>query len=109
LTRLSARHQPLTHATLDELPDSRTLPHLRSVLVASDALPAQTSTSPGSSTGSGKPSPSAPTRAQKQLLHSYTTWHVLRRLRSRARATPVTQHQAATAKENATAPMTLLD
>jgi len=37
------------------------------------------------------------------------TWHVLRRLRQRARGTPATQHQAATAKESITAAIAFLD
>src|SRR6266702_2671609 len=34
-------YRPLTHTALDELPDSKTLRHLRSVLVATGALPAR--------------------------------------------------------------------
>ena len=41
LSGLAAGHRPLTHAALDEMPDSKTLRHLRSVLVASGALPAR--------------------------------------------------------------------
>jgi hypothetical protein len=39
LGELAAGERPLTHAALDELPDSKTIRHLRSVLVATGALP----------------------------------------------------------------------
>ena len=39
LAELAAGQRPLTHAALDELPDSKTIRHLRSVLVATGALP----------------------------------------------------------------------
>jgi hypothetical protein len=41
LTELAAGLRPLTHAALDELPASKPLTHLRSVLVATGALPAR--------------------------------------------------------------------
>ena len=107
LTGLAAGHRPLTHAALDELPDSKTLRHLRSVLMLA-APPPGTSTSPGSSTGSGRPSPPADA-GQKQLLQSYATWHVLRRLRQRLRGIPATCNQAYTARHHIAAAMAFLD
>ena len=44
LRELAAGERPLTHAALDELPDSKPIKHLRSVLVATGALPPVTST-----------------------------------------------------------------
>ena len=41
LGELAAGTRPLTHAALDELPASKTLAHLRAVLVATHALPAR--------------------------------------------------------------------
>ena len=109
LTGLAAGHRPLTHAALDELPDSKTLRHLRSVLVASGALPARDEHLTRLERWIRQAVAARPDAGQKQLLHSYATWHVLRRLRQRARATPATQHQASTAKENVTAAMAFLD
>jgi hypothetical protein len=109
LTGLAAGHRPLTHAALDEMPDSKTLRHLRSVLVASGALPARDEHLTRLEHWIRQAVPRCPDAGQKQLLHSYATWHVLRRLRQRARATPATQHQASTAKENVTAAMAFLD
>ena len=43
------------------------------------------------------------------MLHSYAVWHVLRRLRHRARAAPVTHHQACTARQCISAAMAFLD
>ena len=39
LAELAAGQRPLTHAALDELPGSKTIRHLRSILVATGALP----------------------------------------------------------------------
>ncbi len=109
LSGLAAGHRPLTHAALDELPGSKTLRHLRSVLVASGALPARDEHLTRLEHWIRQAVTRRPDAGQKHLLHSYATWQVLRRLRQRARATPVTQHQASTAKENVTAAMAFLD
>ena len=39
LRELAAGERPLAHAALDELPDSKPLRHLRTILVATGALP----------------------------------------------------------------------
>jgi hypothetical protein len=109
LAELAAGHRALTHAALDELPDSKTLRHLRSVLVASGALPVRDEHLTRLEHWIRQAVAARSDAGQKQLLHSYATWHVLRRLRQRARAAPVTQHQASTAKENVTAAMAFLD
>jgi hypothetical protein len=98
----------LTHAALDELPDSKTLRHLRSVLVASGALPARDEILTRLERWIRQAAAGRTDAGQKQLLHSYATWHVLRRLRQRARGTPVTEHQAATAKETIAAAIAFL-
>jgi hypothetical protein len=108
LTGLATGQRPLTHAVLDELPDSKSLRHLRSVLVASGALPARDEHLTRLEHWI-RQALAARHDAGQHLLHSYAVWHVLRRLRQRARATPVTQHQASTAKENVTAAMAFLD
>jgi hypothetical protein len=109
LAGLATGDRPLTHAALDELPDSKTLRHLRSVLVSSGALPARDEILIRLERWIRQAVGGRPDAGQKQLLHSYATWHVLRRLRQRARDTPVTEHQAATAKETITAAIAFLD
>jgi hypothetical protein len=109
LSGLATGDRPLTHAALDELPDSKTLRHLRSVLVSSGALPARDEILVRLEHRIRQAVAGRPDAGQKQLLHSYATWHVLRRLRQRARDTPVTEHQAATAKETIAAAIAFLD
>ncbi len=109
LAGLAAGDRPLTHAVLDELPDSKTLRHLRSVLVASGALPARDEILIRLERWIRQAVAGRPDAGQRQLMHSYATWHVLRRLRQRARDTPVTEHQAATAKETIAAAAAFLD
>jgi hypothetical protein len=109
LAGLATGDRPLTHAALDELPDSKTLRHLRSVLVASGTLPARDENLTRLEHWIRQAVAGSPDAGQKQLLHSYATWQVLRRLRQRARDTPVTEHQAATAKETIAAAIALLD
>ncbi|MGH3736654.1 MAG: hypothetical protein ACRDT6_13740 [Micromonosporaceae bacterium] len=106
---LAAGQRPLTHAALDELPDGKPLQHLRSVLVAAGAL------SPRdehlirlehwiTSTIADRDDPD-----ERQLLHRYAVWHVLRRLRHRVRDTGTTYGQLVAAKRNITAAIALLD
>jgi hypothetical protein len=109
LAGLAAGDRPLTHAALDELPDSKTLRHLRSVLVSSGALPGRDEILIRLERWIRQAVAGRTDAGQRQLLHSYATWHVLRRLRQRARDTPVTEHQAATAKETITAAIAFLD
>jgi len=109
LTELAAGLRPLTHAALDEVPASKPLTHLRSVLVATGALPARdehliqlgrwiTQTVAGRAD-----------RQEKEILHRYAVWHVLRRLRQRIRSTHATSGQAEVARRNVAAAAAFLD
>jgi hypothetical protein len=109
LAGLATGRRPLTHAVLDELPDSKTLRHLRSVLVASGALPARDEHLTRLERWIRQAVATRPDAGQKQLMHSYAVWHVLRRLRQRLRGTPATCNQAYTARHHITAAMAFLD
>ena len=109
LTELAAGQRPLTHPALDELPASKPLTHLRSVLVATGALPSRdehliqlerwiTQTVAGRAD-----------RQEKEILHRYAAWHVLRRLRQRIRGAHATHGQAGVARRNITAAVAFLD
>jgi hypothetical protein len=109
LRELAAGERALTHAALDDLPDSKTTRHLRSVLVATGALAPRdehlirlerwiTATI----AGRGDP-------GERQLLHRYALWHALRRLRRRAGGQHVTLGQAVTVQRHVRAAITLLD
>jgi hypothetical protein len=109
LTELAAGLRPLTHAALDELPASKPLTHLRSVLVATGALPARDEHFVQlerwtTQTIAGRADPQ-----EKEILHRYAAWHVLRRLRHRTRGTHATHGQAGVARRNITAAVTFLN
>jgi hypothetical protein len=106
LGELAAGQRTLTHAALDELPDSKPLRHLRSVLVATGALPVRdehlirleqwiTHT--------------IADHREQQLLHRYGVWHVLRRLRHRNNGRLATHGQTTSAQQHLRAAITLLD
>jgi hypothetical protein len=109
LHELAAGERPMTHAALDELPDSKTIRHLRSVLVATGALASRDEHLIRlerwiTATVAGRDDP-----GQRQLLHRYAGWHALRRLRRRAGSQHVTGGQAATVQRHIRAAITLLD
>ena len=98
IAELAAGTRPLTHTALDELPPSKTLTHLRAVLVATDTLPARDehlihleAWIARTVAGCGDPD-------DKQVLHRYAVWHVLRRLRQRTGDTDTTANQAVFAR-----------
>ena len=109
LTELAAGLRPLTHAALDELPASKPLTHLRSVLVAAGTLPARDEHFVQlerwtTQTVAGRADPQ-----EKEILHRYAVWHVLRRLRHRIRSTRATHGQAGVARRNIAAAVTFLN
>ena len=109
LAELAAGQRPLTHAALDELPDSKTIRHLRSVLVATGALPPRDEHMTRlehwiTAIIAGRDDP-----GERQLLHRYATWHALRRLRRRAGGQHITHGQAVTVQRHVRAATTLLD
>ena len=109
LAELAAGERPLTHAALDQLPDSKPIRHLRSVLVASGALAPRDEHMirlerwiTATIAGRGDP-------GERQLLRRYALWHALRRLRRRAGGQHVTHGQAVTVQRHVRAAITLLD
>jgi len=83
LAQISRDHRPLTHETLDELPAGKTLEHLRSVLVATGALPARDERLVKLERWIAKAIDAAVDPAERRVLHGYAVWHHLRRLRQR--------------------------
>jgi hypothetical protein len=109
LTELAAGQRPLTYATLDELPDSKTLTHLRSVLVGTGALPWRDEHLAQLERWIGMAVAARPDPREKEVLHRYAVWHVLRRLGHRLRGTHATHGQAAVARRNIQAAAAFLD
>jgi hypothetical protein len=100
LSALARGETPLSHATLDELPQTKTLAHLRSVLVATDALPARDEHLTRLEAWIADAIATHAGPDERQWLHRYAVWHVLRRLRQRNRTAFTTAAQASHAREN---------
>ena len=88
LRRLLADQRPITHDALDELLPNRAVQAMRAALVAKNVLPARDEQLaalerwlPGFLNGIDH-------TANRQLLHSYATWHHLRILRRKTRSVP---------------------
>lgn len=109
LRQLGAGTLPLSHAALDELPDSKPVRHLRSVLVATGALPARNEQMTRlerwvTGTIAGRPD-----LEQQQLLRRYAVWHVLRRLRNRLGGADATHIQVVGVQRHVRAATILID
>jgi hypothetical protein len=111
LRELAAGARPLTHAALDELPDGKPLEHLRAMLVATGALPARDEQLARLERWITRTIGDRDDPAQRQLLHRYAVWHLLRRLRRRTQAqgTEVTHNQLATIRQQVRAAIAWLD
>jgi len=106
---LATGQRALTHAALDELPDAKPLRHLRSVLVATGALPARDEHLARleqwiTVTLAGRADPE-----QRALLHRYAIWHTVHRLRRRNNGRDATQSQITGIQQQVRAAITLLD
>jgi hypothetical protein len=109
LTELGAGLRPLTHAALDELPPSKPLTHLRSVLVATGALPVRDEHFAQLERWTMQIIARRTDPEDKQVLRRYAVWHLLRRLRSRIRGTRATHNQAGVARRNINAALAFLN
>ena len=106
---LATEQRALTHAGLDELPDSKPVRHLRSVLVATGALPHRDEHLIRlehwiTVTLADRADPE-----QRALLHRYALWHALHRLRRRNNGKHATHGQRVAVQRNIRAAITLLD
>ena len=109
LGELAAGTRPLTHAALDQLPPSKTLTHLRAVLVATQALPARDEHLTQLEAWTTRTVAARSDPDDKQVLHRYAIWHVQRRIRQRTRDAHTTANQAAFARGHIHAAATFLD
>jgi hypothetical protein len=109
LGELSTGTRPMTHTALDELPDTKPLRHLRSMLVATGALPPRDEQLDQlerwiSSTINGHDDPD-----EQQMLRRYALWHLMRRLRRRTNGTETTDSQTVGVRRHLSAALVLLD
>jgi hypothetical protein len=109
LSDLAAGRRPLTHQALDELPPSPPLAHLRSVLVAAAALPERDEQMARLECFLADLLASRPIPDQRKLLHRYTIWHLVRRLRRRNSGRTTTTQQFDAVRQRAHAAVAFLD
>lgn len=93
LTDLTSGQRPLSHATLDDLPPSKPIDHLRSILVATASLPARDEHLARIERWVTDTLNAHPHLDEKELLRRYAVWHLLRRLRRRNHHTDTTYGQ----------------
>jgi hypothetical protein len=99
----------LTHAALDELPDSKPVEHLRSVLVAIGSLPPRDEHMARLERWITHMVTQRQNTDERKLLHRYALWHVVRRPRGRLAGADTTHSQSAAARSNIRAAIALLD
>ncbi len=109
LADLATGQRPLSHAALDDLPPSKPVEHLRSVLAATAALPARDEQLARIQRWVTQTVNQRSDPQDKQLLHRYAVWHVLRRLRQRNRGAPTTYGQLDMVRQRVRAAIVLLD
>ena len=109
LGEIASGARPLTHAALDDLPASKTLAHLRAVLVATGALPVRDEHLVQLEAWITQAVAARSDPDERQLIHRYTRWHVVRRLRQRNRTTSATADQANAARTNIQGAAAFLD
>jgi hypothetical protein len=109
LTEFATGARPLTHHGLDELPRSKPGDHLRSVLVATGVLPERDEHFARLERWTTQILNERSNLEQKELLHRYAIWHLLRRLRSRNPDRNTTQGQVTVVRQHVRAAIVLLD
>ncbi|MFJ2094646.1 hypothetical protein ACIOEW_36125 [Streptomyces sp. NPDC087901] len=83
LQQIGRDERPVTHETLDELPASKVLAHLRSVMVATGALPPRDERFVALERWITATVQARTDLTERRILHAYAVWHHLRRLRRR--------------------------
>jgi hypothetical protein len=109
LREFGTGQRAVSHAALDELPASKPVEHLRAILVATGTLPPRDEHLARLERWIEHTLAERSDPGQRQLLHRYAVWHLLRRLRQRNTGTHTTHTQAVTVKRHVNAAIALLD
>jgi hypothetical protein len=109
LRELGAGSRPVSHATLDDLPDGNPVEHLRSMLVCLGTLPPRDEQMIRLDRWVTRIIDERTDPDQQQILRRYGVWHLLRRLRRRVEGTETTHNQLATARQHLRGAIALLD
>ena len=99
----------ITHETLDTLPPGRTVAHLRSMMVASGALPPRDERLTALETWISEVIAALADPGHRQALRGYAVWHQLRRLRGRLGSRPASRDQVKNVRDQVTAAAAFLD
>lgn len=83
LERIGCDERPVTHEVLDELPAGKVLARLRSVLVATGALPPRDERLIALEKWITTTVQARTDLAERRILHGYAVWHHMRRFRRR--------------------------
>jgi hypothetical protein len=109
LREFGTGQRAISHAALDELPASKPVEHLRAILVATGTLPPRDEHLARLERWIERTLAERGDPGQRQLLHRYAVWHLLRRLRQRNTGIHATHAQAVTVKRHVKAAIALLD
>ena len=108
LHELGTGQRALSHAALDELPTGKAIEHLRAILVATNTLPVRDKHLARLERWIARTLEQQNEPEQRQLLHRYAVWHLLRRLRSRNNGRHATHTQVVTVQRHVRAAIALL-
>ena len=109
LSAIGRQDRAVTHEALDEMPPGKTLAHLRSILVATGILPERDERLLRLEHWISEAAGRRKDPAEQRILHSYATWHHMRKLRQRLRGDPVTRLQDMNVRCHVTAAANFLD
>ena len=98
-----ASRQATTHEALDALPQGGTLDHVRTMMVATGALPARDERLTALERWISQAIAGLADPGHRRVLHGYAVWHHLRRLRGRLDGRPASRGQAKNVHDNVTA------
>jgi hypothetical protein len=109
LRDIKSRKRPLTHGALDALPAGKPVEHLRSVLVATGTLPPRDEQMARLERWITVTIAGRDDRGERELVHRYAVWHLLRRLRRRTGGAETTYAQLVGVRRHVRAAINLLD
>jgi hypothetical protein len=109
LHELGTGQRALSHAALDQLPTSKPIEHLRAILVATNTLPPRDEHLVRLERWIARTLEDRNDSEQRQVLHRYAVWHLLRRLRFRNNGAHATYSQVVTVRRHVRAAIALLD
>ncbi len=109
VTDVAAGQRKLTHEELDGLPQSAVLDHLRAVLVATGSLPQRDENMARLERLIEDLLAARSDPAERQLLHRYAVWHLVRRLRWRTKGEFITYGQLDAVRQRLHAAIAFLD